>query len=137
MAKRILDSTPVRDGYFMPAEFAPQDGVFMIWPERPDNWRDGAKPAQAAFCAVAAAIAQFEPVTMLVSNAQFENARARLPEAVRVVECTTDDAWLRDCGPTFLIDGKVGRRAADWRFNAWGGLYDGLYFPWANDDRVA
>mgnify|MGYP004674547115 FL=1 len=137
MAKRILDSTPVRDGYFMPAEFAPQDGVFMIWPERPDNWRDGAKPAQAAFCAVAAAIAQFEPVTMLVSNAQFENARARLPEAVRVVECTTDDAWVRDCGPTFLIDGRGGRRAADWRFNAWGGLYDGLYFPWANDDRVA
>ncbi len=24
----------------------------------------------------------------------------------------------------------------DWEFNAWGGLYDGLYFPWANDDQI-
>ena len=45
---KILHTTPSQDGFYMPAEFAPQDGVFMIWPERPDNWRDGAKPAQAA-----------------------------------------------------------------------------------------
>jgi agmatine deiminase len=25
----------------------------------------------------------------------------------------------------------------DWEFNAWGGLEDGLYFPWVNDDLVA
>lgn len=137
MAKRITNSTPKKDGYYMPAEFAPQDGVFMIWPERPDNWRCGAKPAQRAFADVARAIARFEPVTMLVSAGQFQNARAKLPPEVRVIECTTDDAWVRDCGPTFLIDGKGGRRAADWTFNAWGGLFDGLYFPWANDDQVA
>ena len=28
-------------------------------------------------------------------------------------------------------------RAIDWDFNAWGGLVDGLYFPWANDDAIA
>ncbi|MBQ5748879.1 MAG: agmatine deiminase [Oscillospiraceae bacterium] len=137
MAKRIENSTPARDGYRMPAEFEPQQGIFMIWPERPDNWRNGAKPAQKAFCEVAEAISRFEPVTMLVSNAQYENARARLPEQIRVVECTTDDAWVRDSGPTFLVNGKGGIRAVDWSFNAWGGLHDGLYFPWANDDKVA
>ena len=40
---------PKRDGYRMPAEFEPQSGVWMLWPERNDNWRDGAKPAQRAF----------------------------------------------------------------------------------------
>ena len=25
----------------------------------------------------------------------------------------------------------------DWRFNAWGGLDGGLYFPWDRDERVA
>jgi agmatine deiminase len=40
----------------------------MIWPERPDNWRLGAKPAQAAFAAVATAIAAGgEQVTMAAS----------------------------------------------------------------------
>lgn len=53
MAKRITGSTPKLDGYRMPAEFEPQAGVWMLWPERNDNWRDGAKPAQRAFLDVA------------------------------------------------------------------------------------
>ncbi|MDX1269369.1 MAG: agmatine deiminase family protein, partial [Oceanisphaera sp.] len=34
-------------GFHMPAEWAPQQAVWMIWPHRPDNWREQAKPAQA------------------------------------------------------------------------------------------
>ena len=86
MAKRIIGSTPKADGYRMPAEFEPQDGVWMLWPERNDNWRSGAKPAQETFCQVARAIARFEKVTMCVSAGQYQNARARLPEEIRVVE---------------------------------------------------
>jgi len=109
----------------------------MLWPERSDNWRDGAKPAQAAFAAVAAAIASAEPVTVGVSAAQFQNARARLPAGVRVVELSANDAWARDTGPTFVVDGRGRRRGVDWRFNAWGGLDGGLYFPWDRDEEVA
>ena len=50
---------------------------------------------------------------------------------------TNDDSWIRDCGPTFLINDKGERRAVDWEFNAWGGLVDGLYFPWDQDALVA
>ncbi len=137
MAKRITDSTPKQDGYRMPAEFEKQSGVWMLWPERCDNWRNGAKPAQEAFVNVAKAIARFENVTVGVNNSQYQNARAKLPPEVRVVEISSDDAWVRDCGPTFLVNDKGGLRAVDWTFNAWGGLVDGLYFPWANDDLVA
>jgi agmatine deiminase len=132
-----IDSTPAADGFRMPGEFEPHAGCWMAWPERPDNWRWGAKPAQLAFAAVAEAIAASEPVTMAVSDAQFEHCRSVLPPAVRVVEVSTDDAWMRDMGPTFVVDGRGGRRGVDWRFNAWGGLDGGLYFPWDRDDRVA
>ncbi len=37
----------------MPGEFEPHAGCWMLWPERPDNWRLGGKPAQQAFAAVA------------------------------------------------------------------------------------
>jgi agmatine deiminase len=121
----------------MPAEFERHSGCWMLWPERADNWRAGAKPAQAAFAAVAAAIAGGEPVTVGVSAAQFQNARARLPRSVRVVEISSDDAWMRDCGPSFVVDDKGRRRGVDWHFNAWGGLQGGLYFPWNRDDEVA
>jgi agmatine deiminase len=132
-----LNSTPAADGFRMPAEFELHSGCWMIWPERTDNWRWGAKPAQAAFAAVAEAIAASEPVTMATSDAQFEHARSVLSPAVRVVEISSDDAWARDTGPTLVVDGEGGRRGVDWIFNAWGGFEGGLYFPWDRDDRVA
>lgn len=132
-----LDSTPRQDGFHMPGEFEPHAGTWMLWPQRPDNWRLGGKPAQKAYAAVARAIAQFEPVTMGVNADQYANARQMLPPQVRLVELSNNDAWMRDCGPTFVVDGKGGVRGVDWDFNAWGGLYNGLYFPWHLDQAVA
>jgi agmatine deiminase len=133
-----LDSTPLADGFMMPAEFSAHERCYLVWPERTDTWRDGAKPAQLAFAQVASAIALSEPVTVLASVRQWEHARASLPDAVTVVEMTTDDAWARDTGPSFVVDeARTERRGVDWQFNAWGGLDGGLFFPWANDDRVA
>jgi agmatine deiminase len=132
-----LTSTPAADGYRMPGEFEAHAGCWIAWPERPDNWRLGAKPAQRTYAAVAEAINASEPVNVAVSDAQFEHCRSVLPPSIRVVEVSTDDAWMRDMGPTFLVDGNGGRRGVDWHFNAWGGLKGGLYFPWDRDDRVA
>ncbi len=137
MAKRILKTVPKEDGYRMPGEFEPQEKIWMIWPERPDNWRSGAKPAQKAYADVAKAILQFEPVVMLVSGSQYQNARAQLPAGVQVLEMSSDDAWARDTGPAFLVNDAGDVRACDWTFNAWGGLTDGLFFPWDKDDRIA
>jgi len=134
---KYLENTPKKDGFCMPGEFEPHDGCWILWPERPDNWRLGAKPAQAAFVKVAEAISQFEPVTVGVTARQFDNAVASLPAGVRVVEISNDDSWVRDCGPTFVKNSKGVVRGVDWEFNAWGGLVDGLYFPWDKDDRVA
>jgi len=121
----------------MPAEFERHAGCWMLWPERTDVWRCGAKPAQAAFAAVAAAIHGGEPVTVGASAAQFHNACERLPRGVRVVEISANDAWARDTGPTIVIDAKGRRRGVDWIFNAWGGLQGGAYFPWDRDQEVA
>jgi agmatine deiminase len=132
-----IDSTPAADGYRMPGEFERHSGCWMAWPERPDNWRLGAKPAQRAYAAVAEAINVSDPVTVAVSDAQFEHCRSLLAASIRVVEIATDDAWIRDTGPTFLLDGNGGRRGIDWRFNAWGGREGGLYAEWDRDERVA
>lgn len=132
----LINSLPVVDGYRMPGEFEPHDGCWMIWPERTDNWRMGAKPAEKTFTRVAEAISRFEPVTMCVSARQFINARNKLPDRIRVLEMSNNDAWMRDIGPTFLINDLGGIRLVDWNFNAWGGLTEGLYFPWDQDNLV-
>lgn len=132
-----LDSTPKKDGFRMPGEFEKHSGCYMIWPQRPDNWRLGGKPAQKVFAEVANTIGKYEPMTMIVSKDQFENARHWLNDYVRVVEMSNDDSWVRDCGATFVINDKGQMRGVDWKFNAWGGLVDGLYFPWDQDDKIA
>jgi agmatine deiminase len=134
---QLLLTTPAADGFRMPGEFEPHAGCWMLWPERASNWRLGAKPAQAAFASVATAIATSEPVSVGVSARNYVHARAMLPDAVRVVEISSDDAWMRDVGPTFVVNKRSDVRGVDWVFNAWGGLNGGLYFPWDQDDLVA
>ena len=134
---RLISSTPRFDGFWMPGEFELHASTWMLWPERPDNWRLGAKPAQETFAKVATAIAQFEKVTMGVSASQYKNACNMLPPQVRVVELVSNDSWMRDCGPTFVVNKNKDLRGVDWQFNAWGGLLSGLYFPWDMDEQVA
>ena len=134
---QTLTTTPAADGFWMPGEFEPHAGCWMLWPERPDNWREAARPAQHAFAAVAATIAEFEPVTIGVSASEYQVARALLEPRIRLVEISHDDSWMRDVGPTFVVDKRGAVRGVDWHFNAWGGLQGGLYFPWDQDDLVA
>lgn len=133
----LSTSTPAADGFSMPAEWSPQRQIWMAWPERPDNWRQDAVPAQHAFAQVANTIADHEDVTLGVSARHFERARQLLVPRVRLVELSTNDAWLRDTGPSFVRNAQGEVRAVDWVFNAWGGFDGGLYWPWDADDRVA
>lgn len=134
---RTVASTPAADGFRMPGEFEPHAGCWMLWPERPDNWREAARPAQLAFAQVAAAIARFERLTVGVSATHYSTARALLPEPVRVLEMAHDDCWMRDVGPTCVVNRRGMVRGVHWHFNAWGGLNGGLYFPWDQDELVA
>ncbi len=133
----LVEGFPRDDGFAMPGEFAPHAGCWMLWPERGDVWREQAGPARRAFAAVAAAIHRFEPVTVGVLPGRTAGARALLPAGVRVVEIPYDDAWARDTGPTFVTDGNGRVRGVDWAFNAWGGLEEGAYSPWDQDEAVA
>ena len=124
-------------GLRMPAEWERHRGTWMAWPERLDVWRDGAAPAREAFAAVAEVIAAHEPLTVTCSPAQLEACRAAMPPGTRVLAIRSDDAWMRDIGPTFLVDGRGGLVGVDWTFNAWGGHGSGLYASWEHDDAMA
>ena len=129
-------SSPKQDGFYYPAESAPHQGCLLIWPHRGDSWSYGGYAARETFVKICAAIAQSEEVTVCAPAAQYDNARLALPDSIRVVELSSDDSWARDTAPIFLIDGQGRRRGADFDFNAWGGLYNGCYFPWDLDRHL-
>ena len=99
------DSTPKADGFFMPAEFAPQDRVWMGWPHRTDTWAHGAKPAQKQYAAIARAIAEFTPVTMCANQADYAD-RLCVNDAWR----DEVDAFADACGGEVTHVGLTGGR---------------------------
>ncbi len=132
-----LNSTPKKDGFYMPSELMPHKCTYLLWPERPDNWRNGAKPAQRAFRQVVEAIAKYEPVVLGVNQSQYSHVLGMNMKNVQVVEISNNDSWIRDTGATMVVNDKGEMRAVDWGFNGYGGLVDGIYFPWDLDDMIA
>ncbi|MDH3700130.1 MAG: agmatine deiminase family protein [Alphaproteobacteria bacterium] len=117
----------------MPAEWSRHDRCWMAWPCREALWGDELPAAREAFAAVAKAIAAFEPVTMIAPHGLVEEAARLCGRAVDVAtprrgdaRAGIDDSWMRDTGPSFLIDGKGGIAGCDWRFNGWGGKYTSI-----------
>jgi agmatine deiminase len=124
---------PMLDGYWMPGEFEPHKSCWMIWPQRGDTYRLNAGPAQKTFAEIVRAILLFEPVNVCVSKAQFDLAKGKLPDQVNLIEMASDDAWVRDTGPSFVINQAGDVRGISWQFNAWGGIFS----PFDKDAAVA
>jgi agmatine deiminase len=112
-------------GLRMPAEWEPHECTLIAWPAREEAWRGATiEQARDAHAQVVAAIAAFEPVTLVVDPAHRKDAKRRVPRKdVDVLALPIDDSWLRDSGPLIVTgtDGEgVTRAGIDFRFNAWG-----------------
>lgn len=120
----------------MPAETAPHDRTWMAFPA--EGITLGETDAEreegyATWSAVANAVAEFEPVSMLVDPSETARARRMLAGGIELIEAPVDEFWMRDSGPTFVVDderpGVLG--AVDWIFNGWGAP------DWASWDKAA
>lgn len=135
----------------MRAETDQHERTLMAWPTevRRSFFGGHLTAARRAWAGVARAIADFEPVTMVVNPGERSSAEALLAEAllaevvnasrheVELVELAIDDAWMRDSGPVVVRDRGVktgdDRLAIQFGFNAWGELVQ----PFNNDAVVA
>ncbi len=109
----------------MPAETAPHERTWMAFPREGQTLGESAAErdeAYAAWTAVAHAVAEFEPLTMVVDPSESDRAARMLDSGIDVREAPLDEYWMRDMGPTFVVDderpGVLG--AVDWTFNGWG-----------------
>jgi agmatine deiminase len=116
----------------MLAEWEPHTKTWMALPP-PGGYVEGEDPdALNAWIATANAVAEFEPVSLLVDASEVERVGPLVGPGVELVPADLDDGWLRDSGPTFVVDNADGSLAAvHWVFNAWGGIQD-----YARDARL-
>jgi agmatine deiminase len=128
--------TPSQRGFRWPAEWEVHAGTWLTWPHNPVTWPGRLEGAERAYTEIVRALHGVETVNLLVADEPAEaRVRARLaahgvePDLLRFHWIPTDDSWIRDYGPLFLVDDRGGRLAADFAFDAWGGKYP----PWDRD----
>jgi agmatine deiminase len=137
-----LTPSPAQLGFRMPAEWEEQEAVWLSWPHKEASWPGKFEPVPAVFGEIARHIAESQFVRINVSNGEMEQEvrsvlRAAGTRLDRIVfhHNPTNDAWVRDHGPIYVVRDKNGRREralTKWGYNAWGDKYP----PYDLDNQV-
>lgn len=125
--------TPAHDGFAMPAEWEPHAGCLMAWPSRPDLWGHRLADAKRDYAAVAAAIAECEPVLMVCNPGLSNEVRDLCGAGVTAIEIPINDSWSRDSGPAFVRSDAGDIAVVGFGFNAWGNRWH----PHDDDARLS
>jgi len=123
--------TPRNRGFLMPAEWEPHDAVWISWPHNPVTFPD-IPAVEKAYYELIAHLHTSEKLEVFVPTAVIHRrVRARLREMgvdlERVSLHTNEysDVWIRDYGPSFVVNRALREMAmVRWNFNAWGGKYE-------------
>lgn len=118
LAASPASATPWR----MPDEAEPHQRTWMAFGAQRDVWGARLLPVvQQDLANIAKAIAQFEPVSMLVRPHDMAKATQLLKGSrVELIEHMVDDFWVRDTGPVFVTGPANKKAAVDFNFNGWG-----------------
>ena len=140
--KNTLNQTPRELGYHMPAEWELHEATWLSWPHKEESWPGAFEQVPEIFVEITKHLTESELVRINVADQAFSERVTSLLrkggvnlDAVRFHFNPTDDAWVRDHGPIYVVrdsPGKRERAIIDWRYNAWGNKYP----PFFNDDVV-
>ena len=124
---------PTKLGYRMPAEWEPQEAIWLSWPHRRKTWLTAYDAVPQVFARIASHISDGELVRINVANQEMAEhvkelirAEAGHLENVRFHFNATNDAWVRDHGPIYVVRDELGERVravTNWNYNSWGGKY--------------
>jgi agmatine deiminase len=132
-------TTPRQEDYFMPAEWHPHAACWMAWAACAETFSKAPMPlneayreAKSCYGRVAQAISRFETVYMLANKSEMAEVQVLCGPRVKIIEAEIEDGWLRDTGPTFVINNSGDIAGVNWVFNGWGGRY-----PSDTDNKIA
>ncbi len=121
-------------GYRMPAEWEPQEAVWLSWPHNVLTFGEFMNEVRTSYAHFASAVSIHQKVKMLVSGQTIHDAKLYLEKAgakmtnVGFYDFDPEDVWIRDYGPTFVVNKNANQPLAmvKWNFNAWGNKYQDL-----------
>lgn len=130
-----MTQTPKSLGFRMPAEWEKQEAVWIAWPHNKETWpNDMLKEVENSYVELVKALHTGQKVNILVNDEKEKNEIAELlrkrgvnSSQLHFFPIRNVDGWIRDYGPTFVVNDKTRQKAmVKWIFNAWGNKYDDL-----------
>ena len=113
------------DSWRMPDEGERHSATWMAFGANGDVWGKRLKSgAQANLARIAQAIANVEPVHMLVNEEDYDLAARLCGNKVKLVVQPIDDLWIRDTGPVFVKGAGGSLAGVNFNFNGWGEKQD-------------
>jgi len=114
--KRSPEQTARALGYRMPGEFEPVEAVWLTYPHNAETWPGCLDKARQQYDFFMSQVARFADVRMTGKRHGWK----------------TNDSWIRDYGPVFVVNDAGELACHDFIFNGWGGKYGDEY----GDDDV-
>jgi agmatine deiminase len=122
----------------MPAEWRHHRATWLSWPHKQESWPELFEGIPELWARLVRSLVEAgENVCVLADEGatyvQAQEMVGHLPRCA-IYPIATDDAWIRDSGPTFLShpDPAMPRALVDWQYNAWGGKYP----PFDRDNAI-
>lgn len=111
---------------FMPGEGTRHSRTLTAWPDQDSqkNKRD-LEGAEQDVAAIANAVVEFEPVTLLCRSRNLPQAKRLISPLVNIQEMDIDELWIRDSGPIYVKNAQGELVGLDVNFNYWGTKYQG------------
>lgn len=118
------------EDFHMPAEWGPHEGTWLAWPHD-DVFTGYHLKLEKTWLEIATALQEHENVHIIVQDerrkAHVEHQLQFLGNSLENIDffiIPTNDIWICDMGPLFVVN-KAGKHAiVNWNFNGWGERYD-------------
>ena len=123
----------------MPAEWEPQEAIWLAWSDLAELWPGNFPGVEDAYLRLVGTLSQSELVRLLVRSDDVKRHASKLlaergarADNIQYYVMPYDDCWMRDNGPIFLTNSAGKKLIIDWGFNGWGDKFG----PYDQDDVV-
>ena len=110
----------------MPAEWERHDATWLAWPHHEPDWPGKLGPIPWVYAEIVRALHRYERVEILCHDETVREAAQQAlaahgvsPDGVRLHLAPNDRVWVRDSGPTAVLDAAGDVVWVNWAFNAW------------------
>lgn len=123
--------TPKQCGFRFPAEWEKHEATWLSYPHKEASWPGKIESIFPSYNLFIKELSEVEKVHININDKEKQTlieqqlkANHTKMENLCFHLFETNDAWIRDHGPAFIVNENKEKALVNWEYNAWGGKYE-------------